>query len=624
MTASPLNTFLADRVTWTGGNGVTQIISKSLTLKSATTYCVSAFLRLWGGQFGPKDVIRITGNVVGTNQIRLDQLNAYPKRYQNNLQMLFTTAGQNPTAYLSDPRTGALPLQVSAVNNATVTLTSSYSMTVPINSLVGGQISFSNNTSKKYVITANTLFSNNSIDITIAGVTLSSEGVTTASTAIVTNAPEQNINIEVYSESTASLDWGGIQVEENNFRTSHIFNYYDEITVRALTELVYREVPIAGLKTCGFYIDLKYWRGSGIIFDYENLKAFIDDNNKLIVQAGSISLSPETIPNQNVRFFIQVASELSSVSLYVDGVLKQKISGISDFVASDSGILKFTTEGVRAFNRVIITDSLVLDGQIQIGQVASQEVYALFDDLNVITASDISANNPSFRLAPITIPGKKAPIAKAQVQSVNINSRLVSVNTSTNSYTNFVVNSFINVIRGNTNQIILQTLLTNISGGNFTLDNVVGIQIGDYLVYGNLTDPGRCSARFPFVPIDPQTITAIDTTNNYIAVSNSVTAFIKARAFVQSPKYEDVAEVIVLGTDPTNKRLIVDNVANISIGDTISQPQSELLVQPQNYSVDFLSTVDGVMVERKYNNGITVRNINEIPADVVPIVRVVL
>jgi hypothetical protein len=609
---APDSSYLGDRIIWAPGNGATQLLKRTVLLNAGKSYTLSAALRSRGTTFTNADVLRITGDVVGAPVVSLAVLNPYPNRYRlEELTLTFKTAGQEPK--LPDNPHQAIDYAVTAVTNNTVTITTSSA--IAVNDLVGGQVLFSNVANKFFKVTANTGISGGSVTITLDVANLVAEGVSTSSRAILSGAAKQSVTIEFYCESTAAVDWGGIQLEERPFRTSMIYQA-GEINVRSATQLSFRNSPIANLRTFGVFAELKFWRGDGNLWDFGNFKAWIAQN-KLYVQAGATVINTaDNLPAQGVKIFVQVAEGSSSLSLYVNGILKAR-SALTGFVADLYGQLLFTSDGVRAFQRFLTTDQLLLDGQPTVGDRAGADVAEMFNDVLLIDATAISAHAPLLNLPPVTVPAPEAPIAKSTITGINTGTNIVTVGDSTG----FVVSSPVTVKRGDI--IIVRATVTNISGNNITLNTTAGIVIGDILIYGNVDQPGKASVRFPFDPIDQQVITAIDTGLKRLTVASSL-SFSKQRAFITTTLYQDIAEVIIKDIDNTNGYLFVDNVTGISVGNIIQQPFNELVISPANYFAGLLNQIDKVAIAQKWANGLVIENRNPVPVIAQPYIRVYL
>ncbi|MBD1864182.1 MULTISPECIES: hypothetical protein [Trichocoleus] len=609
---APDSSHLADRVIWAPGNGATQLLKRTLQLDASKSYTLSIFLRSRGATFTNADVLRVTGDVVGTPAISLSVLNQFPNRYRlEELTLTFKATGQEPK--LPNNPHEATDYAVTAVTNNTITFITANS--IGVNDLVGGQAFFNNVVNRFFKITANTGGSGGAVTLTLDVANLVAEGVSTASRVILAAAPKQNVTIEFYCESTAAVDWGGIQLEERPFRSSMIYQE-GELNVRAATQLSFRNSPVANLRTFGVFAELKLWRGDGNLWDFGNFKAWIAQN-KLFVQAGATTIStPDNLPGQGAKIFAQVAEGSSSLSLYVNGILKAR-SALTGFVADLNANLTFTSDGVRAFQRFLTTDQLLLDGQPTVGSLAGQDVGEMFKSILLIDATAISAHAPLLNLPPVTVPAPEAPIAKSPITAINTATNVVTVGDGTG----FIISKPVTAMRGNI--IIVRATVTNISGANITLNTTAGIVIGDLLIYGNVDQAGHASVRFPFDPVDQQIITAIDVATKRLTVASTL-SFTKQRAFITIPLYQDIAEVIIKNIDNTNGYLFVDNVTNIAVGNVIQQPFNELIISPANYFAGLLNPVDKVAIAQKWANGLVIENRNPVPVTVRPYLRVYL
>lgn len=130
---------------------------------------------------------------------------------------------------------------------------------------------------------------------------------------------------------------------------------------------------------------------------------------------------------------------------------------------------------------------------------------------------------------------------------------------------------------------------------------------------GNISAPGRAFLRFPFVPIDEQSITVVDTGNSRVTVPSALAFVLNQRTIVRNRFYQDVAEVTVTAIDTINNRLTLNDVSLLAVGHLISQPLSETRIDPQNYTVTRLNQISGVRISSQNGlaqNGIIVENSN--------------
>ena len=606
---APDATLRGDRVTWTSGTGNSQLIRRSFTnLEAGTEYFLTFVSRLQGGGFGPNDFLRVVGGVAGTFQSTLSALNAYMRNYRL-MTLAFTTAGSQPKLPGVENTTG---YTLTAVTTNTFTLTGLEG--VAINDLVGATITFSNVAGKTYLVTANTASSGSQVVITIATSTLLSDGVTTAaSTATISAAPLQSVNIELYCESTASIDWGGMQLEQRDFRTSMIYQGAETL-VRSASTLTYRTSPIDNLPTFGIYLSLAFWRGDGNLIDFGDVRASIVEG-KLSVTVGNTTLNdPSLLPTTNANIFIQLSSESASLNLFVNNKLVARTSVVG--FRSTSSTFTLTSSGVRAIRQVLISTSLLLDGQPEVNGMATQEVADLFNR-KVVNPGDIGAIIPTLNLPTITIPAPESPIGRTIIDGINTSTRVLTVRDGTN----FAIGSTVQVLRGTELAPVLFALVTAKTGNSITLDTVAGIVIGDVLNTGNYNRPGRASIRFPASFIDTQIINSIDVPNRRLSV-NSALSFQRQRAFIWNPDtYQDVSEVVIEAIDTINNTLTISSLTGVSVGNVIGLPFNELLIDPSVYSAELAMPLANVQISQKTRNAIVITNTRNEPVQVTPLIR---
>jgi hypothetical protein len=592
-------TYQGDRIDWGNGEGLTQLLKRTISLRAGKQYTLTAFLRLPPGeQASDKDVMRCGGV-----NYPLKRLNDYINRYRI-CEIQFTTSGSQLTLPSYSHNTS---YPVTTVRADTVTL--SVDRVIKSNQFAGGQLQFGSST-RLYSILANTASSNGATVLTLDSSTLISDGVTPNIAARLHGAPEQQVDLEFYCESSLSLDFGGIKLEERNFRTSMI--YQDEsLNVRAATILSFRRNPIAKLKSFGVFVDLKEWRGDGNIIDLGNLKAYIANNLLVVVTAGIKMAVPDLLP-EKAKIYIQISAENTNVSVYLNKTLVAK-SSIYDFVGDAHADFILTSDGVRSLYQVLFFDSTLLDGQVAIGQTALSEVAELFDAKIILDSTAIATNLPPIVLPPLTVPPTAPALAKSQIRSFIPASGMVMLY----DRTGFTANSPVAIVRNGT-QVIFNTRIIAVpaaASNDVQLEVAYGIVPGDYLVYGNINQPGQATVRFPYTPVDQATILDINPSLNRIRITSTL-SFSRSRAIITSPTYEDVAEVGILDKDDQQGFLFVDNLQGIAVGHIISQAEDEQLIDPDCYDAYLLQKIEGVQIEEKYTNGVKVVNRNNVPVQV--------
>jgi hypothetical protein len=500
---APTAIYTADAIIWLFGSGNTQVLGRNFSLAQGSSHYLRLILQCpVGSRFGRNDVIRFSGAVSGTPGYALSVLNDYQGQYRF-VDIPFTTSG---VASVSSIPT--LPLSISAVTASTITIPLSGRLA---NDLTGATLVFSNAPTTIYEVASNTATSGGNIIITATVSTLVTDGVTTSSTVTLGQPTTKTVRVELYVESTASLIWGGGNLEKTNFPTSPIYQTNTR-TGRAATEVVWqpRDNVIANATSFGLFADLKVWRGDGNLFDFGNWKLAIV-NGQLTATVGAVTITdPDQLPVA-CKFYVQTSGENATTSIYVNGTLKAKASTPS-FRGSTSSPVTLNSNGVRAYRSVWTTALTQSDGQPTVGSVATGDVAFAFNN-EVIGQDLIAAQDAVFVLQSVTVP------ASSQV-----------------------------------------------------------------------------FARFPFVPIDTQTISAIS--SNTLSVTSAL-SFVTGKAYIQSNvngTVTTVTEVVVTGINTTASpnTITVASATGVSVGNTISQPVSETLIFPTNYTASTVETITGI------------------------------
>jgi hypothetical protein len=588
-----------DRVSWGVGTGNTQLIQRPVTLKAGTQYYLSGLFNLVGGRFAVSDVIRMLGNVIGTVESSFSSLNTYFGNYRW-IELGFTTQGIQPK--LPDAEAISNGYTISSISANSVILNSVTG--IISNNLIGGQIGFSNNPAKKYNITSNTISGSTCTVITdpISG-SIVADGVNSTHKAQLYGAPDVASMLQIYVESAVSINWGGIQLEEGGFRTSMI--YQDAIiTPRAPTKLIYRKQsnPLIGLKTFGLLVDLKFWRGDGVLFSIGNISADIVEDRLKLTVGNTVVIDPSPLPIAP-QIYIQVNGESFILSLFVNKkvVARANLSGFQPSVSR----ISLTSLGVRCFNRIVVLNRAFADGSVDIGEpVQSDMADVLFSEITDVSAVAVAV--PELVLPFVTIPAPEQPAASSEIQSINAAGKTVTVTDGSGFGTSGSVIVYRPASDGD--RAIAYLTITGKTGNTISLDSVSGIALGDRLVSDFVARPGKASVRLPFSPIDPQTVISIDVANKRVTIPSSLAFVEKMRAIVQSPLYQDVSEVIVETVDNTNNRLTLNSILGISVGDIIAQPDEEIEISTECYYVDLLTPNPAITIEQKATNGFVLSN----------------
>jgi hypothetical protein len=593
-------TYQGDRIDWGNGEGATQLITRKIPLRAGKTYTLTAFLRLPPGeQASEKDVMRCGGSV-----FPLKRLNEFINRYRI-CEFQVKTGGSQLTLPAYSHSTS---YAVTAVTSTTVTLAIADGV-VAANQFAGGQVQFGTET-RLYLILSNTASgANGATTLTLETTTLISDGVTNSSAARLHSAPDSSVDLEFYCESSLSLHFGGIQLEERPFRTSMI--YQDEaLNVRGATLLSYRRNPIAKLKSFGIFVAIKDWKGDGNLIDLGNIKASITNSRLVVVVSGVTISAPDPLPARS-KVYIQVSAENTNICLYINKVLVSK-SNIYDFVGDHRADFNLTSDGVRSLYSILFFDRTLLDGQPTLNQSALGEVAELFDAKVVLDSTTIATNPAPIVLPPLTVPPTAAPLAKSQIRSFSPASGTVSLY----SRSGFAVNTPVVIARDD--KVVYSTRIIAIPASapnDVQLEVAYSIVPGDYLIYGNINQPGQATVRFPYTPVDSAAIEDINPGLNRLKVASTL-SFSRSRAFVTSQTYEDIAEVSIINKDDQQGFLFVDNIQGLAVGHIISQAEDEQLIDSSCYDAYLLQEVEGVEIAEKYTNGVKVINKNNVPVQV--------
>lgn len=579
----------ARTITWSQGSGNTQLIRRELELEAGSDYYCSVICRRKDGNFRSlTDFIRMAGGVVGVPQTTIANINEGGKRW-HVLSFPFSTAGGNPVI----PEGNSDYYSVTAVSGATITLSALNN--VRSRTLIGARLTISD-VNKTYTITENTASgTNGTVTITVAETTLATDGVTTNSKAKLLNPAKQLCGFEIYAESTATIDFAGVQIQKGAFRTPIIYQQED-IKIRSGSTHYYLHSPIAGLSTFGVRLDLDYWAGDGNLIDLGQVRLWVEQG-KLRAAVGSSQITVnEPLPTQ-ASIFLQVASDRAALFLYVNGILKARIRQ-TYFVPQDSR-MTLTTDGYRIIRQLFITDQIVQDRpDITVGEAADREMKSFLLDYSVDPAT-IASHTPAVKLPTVNVPGLLRP-SKSIIDAVYPASNEIEVPDPDL----FEVGFALSVYRDGL--FITKSIVVSKSENRLLMETLNRINDGDTITQGEST-PGRQIIRFPFEPIDPQVIQFIDVESKRIRVS-SILSFKPGRAIVQTGGGEDVTQLLLQRTFPNTNELELDSLDGLEVGQIIAQPKNEQLIDPSLYEPIFTLPIEGLSIVEMAQDAIVVQN----------------
>ncbi len=617
----PTERFYGDRIVFAGSPSQLpskQTMTRTFNLSPYSNYTLSVMARLAGGLFSPSDQIRITGN--GSGQISLAELNDNSGRYQI-LETTFTTGGNESNAIIA-----AATLEVSTVLPVVYETQNAFSLILDLVdgdnfALLEDELVFSRILveDKGYFevlsSTAKDIISTN-LNLIVANPG-SGDSPSAADVVSIHDADVLPVNLEFYAESTTLLDVGAFKIEPLPYRTSINFQFGQVKTISG-DNLLYKESPIANLNDFGILIEVRGWRGQVFLFYTDELKIWLENDTLWLDVNGTIT-SHNQVPNSFI-LFVQAIASRSVFHVYLDKKLILEIStSISGSTTSNLDLSQ--SLGVLELKRIIVFNRSLEDGGIPLEGLAESEVLELFDDYNLIQASQINRKVHSMPLPEIEIPAATSPDVEVFIQAKNDIAKTIQVE----DVYQFEVGDEVSVIRYSKDgtNVIVDTKITNIDEGTKTirLGRVTDVRREDYLIKGDISSPGAASVRFKFFPIDTQIISNIFPDTNELQL-NSATAFSLGRGFVYETNYRDVAEIQITDIDLPNKRVEVSDLKDIKIGNIIAQPEYEILICTANYLVELQQDIPKVKVAGKYTNGVLLENYNDFPVRVAPSIKV--
>lgn len=605
-------TFYTSTVTWRAGtNSNAQKIRKEILLEANTDYCLSAIFRLTAGLFRATDEIRVVGGVVGTASTSLSVLNKTPQQ-QASLLLKFRTGGGSPVIpIVSEDYLSIQAVQATAVN---VLLPG-----VVANQLLGAQIKFTGVTDS-FLVTGNTATSttNGIVTITVSSpttaATLPTLGVTVAGKLKISRPPLQSCFIEIEARNDVSLEWGAVQVEARAFPTALIFQQ-DSLQIRSRTELVYPENPIAGKPSCGLFVHLERWQGDGAILVSDAISLAIA-SNRLTATVGGVSMAMSADLPSAAKILVNIDRIGNRATLFVESKLVG-VANLTNFTPPGS-VMTLTSEGSRNYRAIVFFDDSLKDlSDLTIGRAAGKEVSELFAAKSFGSAAIFRSRRPTFILPQVVIPGIVRP------NLVNISGKNNATRTlSLDSISDIVINKEVTI--SNQNIFILKATVIAIVGNSVILDTPIEIVNVGYQLRQGETTFGKSIARFPWEPVDVQEISSINPLDNSVILQSSALSFSQGKSIVQDSKDRFICEPLIVGVDPVNRKIFVDSIESLRVGQRISQPRSELNIDPANYLATVVEGNPAVAIDTLAQTGLVLSNGGDQPAEVTISVSVFL
>jgi len=594
-----------ERVSFALGTGATNILKRTVTLPPGRDYVLTHIVALKGGQMTSEDVLRVTGEVVADGIANYAVLNDYPDNYRV-IQVPFRTTGSS-FDLLGDLEV-AEDYAVLEVTESTITLED---LSTDSGTLNGIHLRF-DGIDGDYAVTSSQRSGSNQI-LTVDPPTLVTDGVAAGDTAFLTDPQSVEVSVEMYVTSASSLDWGGMQVEEGTFRTSHI--YQDrEMYPRSDTLLDYRpeDNPLIGLRSFSFFIDLKEWRGDGNLATFGNVKAEVV-GGKLKVTAGNVTLADTADLPDPAWIFVQVAAETSSMSAYVNGKLVNR-TAVSNFAVSE-GDFTLTSEGMRLFYSVALFNRIFGDGQVATGEDIAGDLATILRN-RCRDFIYVSAGLANKRLPPAIVPGAEQPIAVGDITGVNTGA--MSVMISDGDGFDISAGEIAAIVERKVGVDIQEIGHVTITGKSYTasppeailtLDTVSGIKVGDRISPTYVKRPGKASVRLPFSAKDTQTVQAVDLGTRKLTLGSTTSFAVDDTVVVQTAAYQDLGEHVVEAKDDVARTITLkDDIQGIDVGDLVSAIRSQTEIPPALYQVSFLRDVSKVRVAQKGTNGFVLEN----------------
>lgn len=655
-----------DRISWVAGSQNSQLLFQAISLIPGETYHLSAILRTSDDTFTDGDRLTVfTGDAslgdisdLEGQPISLSLLNDHLNKWQI-LEGTFTVPGVNREnrsllPNIENSSNGIFPyFSILRFTNNIFTLAISNPLTVdvPEDAWIGAVFNvIIGEDAYSFEIMGNSFLSSQKtlITISIKPNPALIDFISIGSTGYIENPPVTLYKVGFYVESLSSLDIAGIQLERRNFRTSFIFQG-DQIRPRADTLVEYFHSPLRGSNSYSVFISIAMWRGDGNIVDFGDGRIAIKGGELVIEELG---FRPVPLSNPHFKLLLEFDNLNQERRLFVDGVLVERIQGVTHSFSPDSWI-SLSSSGIRAIKEFLVfrenvgfengippsTHLLPVDTKAEglIADLFNTHIPLDLETLHRITPRTVN-------LPPIVVPPRIqqnnafTPVAvdylentltlslvdKAILQSLLDLPSTESSFTFTEPIPVFLANPIVSdnqpveiFARANLLSFNISTVIT------LRFDTLSGFRLGNVLLFNHMDVQGRAIVRFPHVPLDLQVIRSINRDNSTLVVDD-VSSFSTGRVIVTTASNQDVGEFIVLYVDQLTNTITLNSLDNIYVNDFIYKLKFEQLIDRENYFVNTLSKIENVSIMKTYSNGIIFANNNPFPIRIEPSIQIFL
>ena len=217
----------------------------------------------------------------------------------------------------------------------------------------------------------------------------------------------------------------------------------------------------------------------------------------------------------------------------------------------------------------------------------------------------------------MVIPGVVRPTVVI-ITAKNDNTRTLSLD----SIAGIRINQAVTIT--NANIFILKATVIAIVGSSIIVNTPIEIVSIGYQLSQGETTLGRSIARFPWEPIDVQEIAYINPVDNSVILGSSALSFTQGKSIVQDSKDRFICEPLITSVVAIDRKIFVDSVEQLFVGQRISQPRSELSIDPANYLATVLEGDPNVSIDTLAQTGIVLTNSSEQSTEVTISVSVFL
>jgi len=450
--------------------------------------------------------------------------------------------------------------------------------------------------------------------------------------------PIQAVQLQLYAENAVSFAWGGAQLEPGTIRTSLIAQNGDRPS-RDRDWLTWPRNPVAGLDTFTLYMNLKEWRGDGLIIHSGDFQVIIE-GGILKARANTVEVADTGALPKSAQIAVRVSRGLGLMMLYVNGRLKaqEAINGYT----GDTDYLQLSAVEMRRLKAIYYFNRDLGDGSIEVGEMVGGELADLFAQDSLLV--DRSDGHSRITLAPIELsPGERRQVRMPMEQKVRQEIEAISAGAGTAQTKQ--VRVYIDTAADGPYTIVIGDVeFTHSNNGGSVTDikdalvTAINSQRHRYVTAGSVSTSAfdvfadRGGREFNLNIVSPNMRSQVIQQATHIADTVTVPAaidFEEGRLHVFRG-YEYLTDVFCTGVNSGANTLEIKptfddyQTLQIQAGDVLIQSEFRQFIGPNNYFAHHLEDHHEVQISRKMPWGWIYENVGLTTKTVTPTLKITL